>query len=316
MSLEERLDPEYRPIFSVVPDDLFDMSDIGAARRRMSAGEGAPPVEYPEGLDVEDCGIPASDGHTIGVRVYRPEAARSPAPALCWMHGGGFVMGDLGTDDAACAAMAAQLGVVVVSVDYRLAPEHPCPAPLEDCFDALMWMFSAAADMGIDPSRVAAGGASTGGTLAAGLCLLTRDRGRALPCFQLLTYAPLDDRHLTPSSRSITDGRFWNLDANKICWDAYLDGRAGSADVSAYAAPARAEDLSGLPPAFISVGEVDLFVDENVEHAQRLMRAGVPTDLHVYAGAFHGANVVVPQAQTSQRWNREILGALDRALNQ
>lgn len=315
MNPEDRLDPEYRAIFAVVPDDLFDMSDITAARQRLGAGDAVPSVEYPEGLGVEYHGVAAGDGHTIGVRIYRPERVHSPAPALCWMHGGGFVMGDLGTDDAACAAMAADLKIVVASVDYRLAPEYPYPVPLEDCFEVFSWMVADPAQLGIDPSRIAVGGASTGGTLAAGVCLLARDRGHAPPCFQVLTYAPLDDRHLTRSSRSITDARFWNFDASMICWNAYLGGRAGGTGVSGCAAPARAEDLSGLPPALITVGEVDLFVDENVAYAQRLMGSGVSTELHVYAGAFHGANVVVPQAETSRRWNREILGALDRALN-
>ena len=185
-------------------------------------------------------------------------------------------MGSVAQNDDMCAAIADRLGIVVTSVEYRLAPEHPYPAPLDDCYAGLRWLAEHAGELGVDGTRIAIGGASAGGGLAAGLALLARDRGEVAVCFQLLVYPMLDDRNVTPSSHAIVDPKVWNREANIAGWNAYLAGRAGADDVEPYAAPARATDLAGLPPTYINVGDLDLFLDEDVAYAQALMRAGVP----------------------------------------
>jgi acetyl esterase/lipase len=206
------------------------------------------------------------------------------------------------------------VGCAVVSVEYRLAPEHPFPAPLEDCYAALTWTTAQAATLGIDPHRVAVGGASAGGGLAAGLALLARDRREVAIAFQFLIYPMLDDRTVTPSSRAVTDPRVWNLAANRNGWRAYLGTEPGGAEVSPYAAPARGEDLRNLPPAYISVGTHDLFFAEDVAFTQQLTAADVPVELHAYPGAFHGAEVLVPSAALSRRMIADQEDALRRAL--
>ncbi len=224
-----------------------------------------------------------------------------------------MVLGKVEHDDDLCMARAERLRAVVASVEYRLAPEHPFPAPVEDCYAGLKWFAGQADGFGVDRGRIAIGGASAGGGLAAGLALLARDREEVAVAFQFLVYPMLDDRNHTPSSHEITDERLWNREANHLGWNAYLAGRAGEADVSPYAAPARAEDLAGLPPAYINVGDLDLFLDEDIDYAQRLLQAGVPTELHVYPGAFHGSNMFVSRSPLSRRWRDDEWAALERA---
>jgi acetyl esterase/lipase len=316
MDITTRMDATHLEVLAMLPEGLLDLSDLHAARAGIDALMAAAPApDLPPGLVVEDHLVEGFDGHQVLVRVYRPGAPRQDSPALYWIHGGGMVLGDVSMDDTKCAQIADQLNVVVASVDYRLAPEFPFPVPMEDCYSGLVWFFEAATKLGIDPSRIAIGGASSGGGLAAGLALLARDREQVSPCFQLLIYPMIDDRDQTPSSAEITDTRVWNQDANVIAWNAYLDGGAGGADVPIYAAPSRAEDLSGLPPAIITVGDLDLFLDEDIAYAQALLGAGVSTELHVYAGAFHGSNNFVAHSELSMRWNRGEMEALGVALN-
>jgi acetyl esterase/lipase len=223
--------------------------------------------------------------HGVPLRVHRPRGAVGARPCLLWLHGGGFVMGDCRMDDPELARWAEELGCVAVSVGYRLAPEHPYPAALDDAYAALRWVAANAGRLGVDPARIGVGGGSAGAGLAAALALLARDRGGPPLAFQYLDAPALDDRMATPSS-GWEDASIWPAAANRFAWRAYLGARSG--DVPAYAAPARADDLAGLPPAFVSVGGSDGFVDEDVAYAARLMRAGVPTELHVYPGAPHG----------------------------
>jgi acetyl esterase/lipase len=272
-----------------------------------------PPVE---GVTSKDEFVPGAQGDpAVRVRVYRPTDQPGKLPALYWIHGGGYVMGDIEQDDRLMKQMVKRIGCVTVSVDYRLAPEHPFPAPVEDCYAGLKWLFSHAGELGVEPSRIAIGGASGGGGLAAGLALLTRDRGELQVAFQLLIYPMIDDRNVTPASHAITDPRMWNRQSNHLGWKAYLGRDGGGADVSPYAAAARATDLTNLPPAYIPVGALDLFVDENIEYAQRLIQAGVPTELHVYPGAFHGFDIFAPSATVSKQFKAERDSALKRALH-
>jgi acetyl esterase/lipase len=316
LDLNLQLDAEHRAVLDGMPMRM-DLSDIQAAREDRAARMAAMPAPVmPDNVALEDHMAPGPEGAPdVMVRTYRPAGLPTNAPAFYWIHGGGMVLGNVETSDPYCANIADKLNILVGSVEYRLAPEHPFPAPMEDCYAGLKWFADSAGQLGIDRGRIAIGGGSAGGGLAAGLALLARDRGEVDVCFQLLVYPMIDDRNTTRSAEAITDERVWNRDANLHGWDAYLAGAAGGDDVSPYAAPARATDLAGLPPAYINVGVLDLFVDEDVTYAQRLMAAGVPTELHVYPGAFHGSPGLVPNSALSQRWAADELAALHRALN-
>jgi len=248
------------------------------------------------------------------VRVYRPAAGPSPAPAVLWVHGGGYIFGTGLTEDARLNGWADAFGCVIVSVEYRLAPEFPYPAPLEDCYTALAWTAGHADDLGVDPGHIVVVGQSAGGGLAAGLALLARDRGDVELAYQLLIYPMIDDRMKTPSSR--LNAVVWSPGANVLGWRAYLgEDRFGPDDVPIYAAPSRATDLRGLPPAFICVGTLDVFRDEDIRYALDLLAAGVPTELHVYPGAPHGFEMVTPDTAVARRCRRDIDDALGRALS-
>jgi acetyl esterase/lipase len=231
-------------------------------------------------------------GSGTGVRMFRPVGVTEPAPALLWIHGGGYVIGAARQDDALCHRFSTRLGVTVASVEYRLAPEHPYPAPLDDCYSALTGLTGLPS---VDSRRVAIGGASAGGGLAAALALLARDRAEIKPAFQLLVYPMLDDR--SSATADNPNYRMWNPRSNRFGWTAYL----GDADPQV-AVPARRTDLSGLPPAWIGVGTHDLFHDEDLAYAERLRAAGVPCDVDVVPGAFHGFDLWRPKAEVSQRF--------------
>ncbi|SPM30384.1 alpha/beta hydrolase [Mycobacterium terramassiliense] len=230
------------------------------------------------------------------------------------MHGGGFIAGDLETEHAGNVGLARALGVVVVAVDYRLAPETPFPGPLEDVYAGLVWMAEHAEQLGVDPHRIAIHGVSAGGGLCAGLALLARDRKGPRIAFQFLGVPELDDRLATASMTAFTDTPLWNRPKAVASWDCYLGaGRAGSDDVSSYAAPARATDLAGLPPAYISVMQFDPLRDEGIAYAQALLAAGVTVELHLFPGTFHGS-ALIPDAAISQREGAEAVAVLRRAL--
>jgi acetyl esterase/lipase len=249
------------------------------------------------------------------VRVYRPVDNADVLPAILDIHGGGMVRGSLAGEDVNAARMAVEVAAVVVSVDYRLAPEHPYPAAIDDCYAGLQWLHARAGALGIDPARVAIYGASAGGGLAAGTALLARDRGGPPLCLQALVYPMIDDRNVTPSSHEITDLGIWDRAANLAGWAAYLGPLAGSDDVPAYAAPFRAADLRGLPSTYLDVGDVDLFRDEDVDFARRLLAAGVPTELHVYPGGIHASHIAAPTSELAIRTTGYRLSALRRALH-
>jgi acetyl esterase/lipase len=240
----------------------------------------------------------------VGVRLHRPTGVSQPGPALLWIHGGGYIIGTAQQDDELCRRFVRELGVTVAAVDYRLAPEHPYPAPLEDCYAALTWLSALPA---VDPARVAIGGASAGGGLAAALALLARDRGEVKPTLQLLAYPMLDDR--SGSTAENPNYRLWGPKSNRFGWAAYL----GNADPKV-AVPARHEDLSGLPPAWIGVGTNDLFHDEDLAYAARLTAAGVPCHIETVPGAFHGFDLIVPKASVSKAFFASQCASLRSAL--
>jgi acetyl esterase/lipase len=240
----------------------------------------------------------------VGVRLHRPTGVSQPGPALLWIHGGGYIIGTAQQDDELCRRFVRELGVTVAAVDYRLAPEHPYPAPLEDCYAALTWLSALPA---VDPARVAIGGASAGGGLAAALALLARDRGEVKPTLQLLAYPMLDDR--SGSTAENPNYRLWGPKSNRFGWAAYL----GNADPKV-AVPARHDDLSGLPPAWIGVGTNDLFHDEDLAYAARLTAAGVPCHIETVPGAFHGFDLIVPKASVSKAFFASQCASLRSAL--
>jgi acetyl esterase len=305
-------DPELVPVAAAFP--ALDITDIRGARDAfVSMRQQLPPFVPPESLLISRRAVPGPPAEPdIEVRVITPRDLAGPAPALYWIHGGGFVLGDVDGDLEAPAHIAAVLGAVVVSVEYRLAPEHPFPAPVEDCYAGLTWLAASADELRIDRARIAIGGVSAGGGLAAAVALIARDRRGPALCLQVLDIPELDDRLRTPSMRAYTDTPIWDYPSAVISWQAYL-GPHRSADTSPYAAPARATDLSGLPPAYVVTCEFDPLRDEGIEYAQRLMQAGVPTELHHYPGTFHGSCAAGPESAVSRRMIDDRTAALARA---
>jgi acetyl esterase len=242
-------------------------------------------------VSYEDMTIPQqTGGHPIPIRIYRPHDTLQSGGAIVFFHGGGFMVGDLNVEHYRCVKWAKDTKTMVVSCDYRLSPENRYPAALEDCTGCFQWVAANAARLGIDPSRIVVAGVSAGGTLAASLCLFNRDRGLRAPCLQMLIYPALDDRMTSLSMNTYTDQPGWTQVDTKHMWAHYLGSDRGS--VSPYAAPARARDLSGLPPAYIMTAEFDPLRDEATDYALRLAAAGLPVDFRSFAGTFHGFDVV------------------------
>lgn len=252
------------------------------------------------------------------VKIYEPKDRHNvKLPAVFWIHGGGYVIGHPDGDDGLCECFVLGVNCVVVSIDYRLAPEHPYPAAIEDCYAGLKWTVDNSEELKIDTSRLAIAGASAGGGLTAALTLMARDRGEIQIAFQMPLYPMLDNRNVTPSSYEINKNNLpkaWNREANEIAWKMYL-GNDTSEQISYYAAPSRAEDLSGLPPAYTFVGQLDPFRDETLEYVARLAQANVPVEFHLYPGCFHGFDSIPNNAQISRRARSECINALSQALN-
>ena len=305
-------DPDLIPLLPLLPKfgDLSDVDTLKDARSGILFGE---PVERDDVLK-EDRRVPGPEGAPeVAIRIYRPKTDReSPRPCVFEIHAGGFILGSIDMMDPWCQAVAVEADAVVVSVGYRLAPEDPFPAGLEDCYAALSWTAANASQLGIDANRIAISGQSAGGGLAAATALLVRDRGGPKLCFQLLEIPELDDRLETPSMRAFTDTPLWNRPAAEASWRHYL-GSAYGGDVSPYAAPSRAKDLSGLPPAYISTMEFDPLRDEGILYGLALLQAGVSVELHSYAGTFHGS-AMIPTADPSRRNSEEVIGLLKRRL--
>jgi acetyl esterase/lipase len=266
-------------------------------------------------LIIENVLINLPDGeHNIRLRLYRPFNSGTPRPALLWFHGGGYVIGTPEIDDKKCIEFSRRLDMVVISVDYRLSPRHPFPAALEDSWAALIWAADQVEEMGIDPTRIAIGGSSAGGGLAAALAQKAKDQGKIKLAFQLLVYPMLDDR--TAARSDIKDRQFliWPQESNRFGWESYLGKACGKDHMPAYAVPARREDLSGLPPTWIGVGSEDLFCDENVAYAHRLTECGVECELVVVPGAFHGFDTFNSQIPVVREFRNSQIAALKEHL--
>lgn len=315
MSRRDLIDPDVREpldqLLEVMPGGFNSIPDI--VQRRAAVTQMLAALEIPPNPNVtsEDRMVPGPDGAPdIKVRIYRPVDATGTLPGIYFIHGGGMILGDIDGEDAVATSICEQVDAVVVSVEYRLAPEHPYPAPVEDCYAGLAWMARHAAELRVDPDRLAVYGGSAGGGLTIATSMLARDRAFPALRFQMPIYPMIDDRNETPSSHEITDVGLWDRAGNIEAWKWYL----GDGKPDQYAAPARAEDLAGLPPTYIDVGTLDLFRDEDITFAMRLMAAGIPTELHVSPGAYHAAEVFAPAAPLSERiWTRRF-EALRRAL--
>ncbi|MFK4069152.1 alpha/beta hydrolase [Streptomyces sp. NPDC029674] len=296
------MDPELEAFLPLLPDT--DLKDPVAARESIAKYAAARPVPDTPGVAVEDRAVPSEPD--VPVRIYRPERAQG---AVVWMHGGGFVLGGLDSEHMMAGLLAAGSGAVVISVGYRLSPEHRFPAALDDAYAVLEWTAGHAAELGVDPARIAVGGHSAGGNLAAAVALRARDEQGPQIRFQLLNQAGLDDRQETWSARTFTDTPWMDRDKLSTSWRHYL----GDRPATPYAAPARATDLSGLPPAHIATAEFDPNRDEDIAYAQRLLQAGVSVELHQWPGTFHGSQAIL-SADVSQRQVAELGAVLRRAL--
>ncbi|MEU6223174.1 alpha/beta hydrolase [Streptomyces sp. NPDC047042] len=316
-------DPELAAVLEMIKDTLppqLTMDDIEDAR-------GGVGIEMLADLDltlggafeVEDRAVPGPENAPdISLLICRPvaPATEGPLPVIYHVHGGGMILGNNRVGVEAPLRWAKELGAVVVSVEYRLAPEHPHPAPVDDVYAGLLWTAEHAKEIGGDAERIVIAGASAGGGLTAALALLLRDRKGPRPIGQLLMCPMLDDRNDTPSSYQMANLGVWDRTANDTGWTALLGAERGGPNVSPYAAPARAEDLSGLPPAFLDVGSAETFRDEVVTYATRLWQAGGIAELHVWPGGFHGFDGFAPQASLSQTSQSAQLTWLTRLLAQ
>jgi len=313
------IDPELAQVLAAMPDGMdpsghlgdMDMIRVLRSTPDILAMTGST-LATDDRVAVDNSEIPGPDGAPdIGVRIYRPTSAGDRSPAMVYFHGGASVIGDPYLEEHRCLRLAADGGCIVVSVDYRLAPENPFPAGFEDCCSALTWVVAHADDLGIDTERVAVGGASAGGALCAAVAQMARDRAAPSLAFQLLIYPVIDDRMDTPSMRAFGGTPVWTSGSNAQMWDHYLGAKRDY--VSNYAAPGRASDLSDLPPAYVMTAELDPLRDEGISYAQRLMQAGVATDLRCFAGACHGFDLLAPTIELSRRAVDEQVSAVARA---
>jgi acetyl esterase/lipase len=317
--LRDRMDPELIQgldafLVATGPGGLAAIRDPVERRATFLELMRAGAAEPDAGVLTEDHLVPGPPGAPeVRLRSYRPAGIEGPLPAVYYVHGGGMVIGAIETEDAITRWLCAAVGCAAVSVEYRLAPENPHPAPVEDCYAGLLWTAANAERLGIDPARIAVYGGSAGGGLAAATAILARDRGGPALAFQMLLYPMLDDRSCTPSCREIDDVGVFDGWASEEGWRALLGDRWATDAVDPTAAPARSTDLSGLPPTWIDVGEIDSLRDESVEYALRLLQAGVATDLHVYPAVFHAWEVFVPGAEASARVKADRVAALRRA---
>lgn len=311
MDFQSRVLPELRQALEQFPG--FQLEENLEASRTMLRN---PPIEKSELVNTTSRMIQGVAGEML-VKIYEPsQRTGNKLPAMLWIHGGGYVLGHPDMDDALCERFVQAANCVVVSVDYRLAPEHPYPAAIEDCYAALLWMTDEAESLGIDLERVAIAGASGGGGLTAALALLVRDKGGPDLIFQMPLYPMLDNRNRTASSQEIlADNATWNRTNNLTAWSMYLGEDASKNELSPYAVPARAESLAGLPPTYTCIGQLDLFRDETIEYVTRLAEAGVDVEFQLYPGSYHCFEVFVPQAEVSKRASQGYVDAMARALN-
>ncbi|MGE4323348.1 MAG: alpha/beta hydrolase [Sphingobium sp.] len=304
-------DPQIDFLLEVFPPFAVGVDGLPLLRDQIAAL--TPPFDLPPGVVREEYFVPGLNGAPdVRLLVWRP-ARLTRSAAILHVHGGGTIVGSPEMGEARLVGLALETGCPVVSVDYRLAPETVAPGNVEDCYAALAWLHGRAAEMGFDPNRIAVLGESAGGLLAAGLALMARDRGDHGITWLGLVYPMLDDRTALDTRPGATGRHVWTREANLFGWNCVLGGRCGQDDLPAYAVPARAERLAGLPPTFLAVGALDLFLEEDLAFAARLGREAVPLELHVYPGAFHAFDLAA-EADVTTRFQRDLMDALRRGL--
>lgn len=307
-----QIHPELRQFVKFIPRFHFSEKNLWLVNFVMKL---LPSPKIVNGISVENIVIPGQDSHSnIRLRLYWPASTAAPAPVLLWFHGGGYILGKPEMDDGLCAYFAHELGITVVAVDYRLAPKYPFPAGLEDGYAALKWVSSNSNELNIDPERIAIGGGSAGGGLAAALSQLAHDKQEIEPVFQLLVYPMLDDRTVLRKDIDDDSHVIWSQKSNRFGWESYLSQECGAENAPTYSVPARRTDLSGLSPAWIGVGSLDIFHEENTVYGQRLNECGTECEIKVIPGAFHGFDVFKPDLPIVQEFRKSQIAALKKYL--
>lgn len=313
MSQRDRIDPASREpleqLLTMFPGGFNAIPDIVARREAVAGLLTAMVADLPPNTAVTTEDLTVTGDPDVAVRVYRPVGATGQLPGIFYIHGGGMILGGIDGEDLTAAMLCEQLQAVVVSTDYRKAPEHPHPAQITDCYTAYTWMGENAAELGYNPARLAIYGGSAGGNLCLATALMARDRGGPQACFIMPAYPMLDPTNSTVSSHEVTEVGIWDRAGNIEAWQWFL----GGSEPDGYASALLANDLSGLPPTYIDVGDVDLFRDEDIAFVTRLTAAGVRVEFHLYPGAYHASERFAPEAALSQRIWANRLDAFARA---
>ena len=308
--MKNRVNPELLAGLDMFQD--LDLRPEYLQAMREGAAQMRPPATVDDSMSLTDEIIVGPDSNPLPIRIYRENAIQETLPVLLWIHGGGYILGSIDDNDDLCMRFAKEAKCVVVSVDYRLAPEHPYPAPVEDCYAALKWIADHADALNIDHNRIGVAGASAGGGLTAALTLLARDRQYPSVCFQMPLYPMIDDKNNSPSTNEIKEGFVWNQKTNEAGWKMYLGELYDTENIPAYAAPARAEDYRHLPYTYTCVGQLDPFRDETLTYVTKLAQAGVDVEFHLYPGAYHGFEAINPTADISVRAMNEYVQAVKK----
>jgi acetyl esterase/lipase len=307
------LDSDLKKYVDQFPTKVFFNERILPIAREKTKSFPVTPIPEDLAVDVSENFIPGPQGAPdVRVLLFQPRNKSTLSPGYLHIHGGGMILGSPDGEQYDNAVLCAELGCTVVSVDYRLAPETQHPGLVEDCYAALKWLHVNAGDLRVDPERIAVGGGSAGAGLAAALTIMARDRKELKIIFQRLQSPMLDDRTCITETSPYNGEYMWTKESNYFGWKSLLGHEPGVEGVSPYASPAREEDLSGLPAAYISVGAIDLFAEESIDYARRLLRAGIPTELHVFPGGHHGFGSI-QEARISKAEARDSLEALRRA---
>lgn len=309
MSIENRIREELFETILGFPTDFDPMSPEGLPLYRM-----APPLAPDPAVKVTEETVPAcGDAPAVKVYVFEPAESDEVRPGLLYFHGGGYAGGHTLQSAETLYMLVKETGCVIVSPEYRLAPENPYPAGLEDCYRTLEWFAGNAAALRVDLDRIAVTGCSSGGGMTIAVCLMARDRKGPNICFQMPAYPTMDDRLDTVSSHQITYNRVLNRSSCENIWNMYLGVGHEKREVPVYAAPGRAEDLKDMPPCYSFVGDLDPHRDETIAYISKLVSSGVPTGFTLYNGCYHGFEAIVPQAEVSREANRQMVEALKRA---
>ncbi len=311
----QKFHPQLRSVARLVPRFTFTPRLLRVLRWIQNC-RGTAKLPEKDGLAISDRFVQTTNcPEPVRVRVYRPTDVSGARPALLWLHGGGFIMGTPEQDEQGCIDLCRELGLVVAAVDYRLSPEHPFPAPMDDAYAALEWLYDNSELLGVDPAKIAVGGNSAGAGMAAGLTLLAHDKARIQIAFQLLIYPMLDDRTAIRTDVDERNLRMWNNRSNHFGWHSYLGMAPGSDSASEYAAPGRRADLRGLPPVWLGIGTCDLFYIECLDYAHRLQQADVPCTLKIVDGAFHGFEIAGANKPLVRDFRQDYTAALAAALD-